>query len=365
MKRVVAMMSGTSMDGIDVALLETDGERVGGFGPHSSFGYGQAERALLLAAKADARGVAASGERRGAMAEAETLVNRLHADAVRAFLRDHDIDADSIDLVGFHGQTVFHAPERGITVQLGDGAALARELGLPVAWDFRSADVAAGGQGAPLAPVWHRALAAHAGLDEPLVALNLGGVANVTFIAPGHELAAFDTGPANALIDDLVSARAGLKLDEGGRLAAAGRVDEAALARLMDNPYFAAPYPKSLDRDVFDMDAVAVLPLEDAAATLAAFTAHSVAAGIGLLPARPLRIVASGGGARNPVMLSMIGEATGAEVVTADALGWSAAAMEAQAFAYMAARVAKGLPITFPMTTGVREAMTGGRISRP
>jgi len=358
------MMSGTSMDGIETALIETDGERVFAFGPHEGFPFDPRSRELLVAAKEAARQVGSSGERNEAMTRAEALVGELHVAALRRFLERHAIAPGSVDLIGFHGQTVFHAPRRGITVQLGDPHALCEAFGCDVAFDFRSADVAAGGEGAPLAPAYHRALVAMSDLPRPVIVLNLGGVANITCIDETGGMIAFDTGPANALLDDFVAARTGRAFDEDGRLAAAGTVDEGALARLMANDYFAMPYPKSLDRDAFDAAPAGTLPDADGAATLTAFTARSIAAAIPLLPARPRLVVAAGGGARNPVMLRMIAAETGVETIPAERAGWTAQAIEAQCFAYLAARVKRGLPITFPMTTGVPEPLTGGRIVR-
>jgi Predicted molecular chaperone distantly related to HSP70-fold metalloproteases len=361
----LGLMSGTSMDGVDAAILRTDGERVTAFGPRSFRPYDDTERAAIRAALAPARDLADRTARPEPLARAEAVVTNAHVEAVHGLAAAAAAEGIAVDLVGFHGQTVFHAPERGLTVQIGDGARLARETGFPVVFDLRAADVAAGGQGAPVAPVYHRALAERIGLALPAVVLNLGGVANVTLLAAGADPIAFDTGPANALMDDLLMRREGLAFDDGGRIAAGGRIDEAILARLLDHPYFAAPWPKSLDRDAFDAGPVEGLATADALATLAAFTARSIAAGLDLLPQRPALIVAAGGGARNPALLRHISDATGVPVTTADEAGLSGDFIEAEAFAYLAARSLKGLPLTFPGTTGVKAPTTGGVLARP
>ncbi|ODN69787.1 anhydro-N-acetylmuramic acid kinase [Methylobrevis pamukkalensis] len=361
----LGLMSGTSMDGVDAAVIRTDGERIDAFGPTFFRPYTDDERTTLRAALAEARHMTDRNARPPALAGAEKVVTDAHRDVVRR-LAALTLDAGAIvDLVGFHGQTVFHAPERGLTVQIGDGARLARETGLPVVHDLRAADVGAGGQGAPLVPVYHRALAAHVGLDLPVAILNLGGVANITLLDAEADPVAFDTGPANALMDDLLMRREGLRFDDGGRIAASGSVDELALARLMAHPHFAAPWPKSLDRDAFDAGPVDHLATPDALATLAAFTAASIAAAVALLPARPRRIVAAGGGANNPELLRHIALATALAVTPAGSLGLSGNFLEAEAFAFLAVRSRRGLPLTFPGTTGVARPTTGGLLALP
>lgn len=352
----LGLMSGTSMDGIDLAVLTTDGETVSAFGPAATLPYPAALRRDLGALVAS--GAADPAARRAL----EPAVTDAHAAAIERFLDEHGIARDSIDLVGFHGQTVLHRPEQRLTCQLGDGARLATRLGLPVVNDFRSADVAAGGQGAPFAPLYHAALAA--ALDRPVGVLNLGGVGNMTYI-DADTVIAFDTGPANAMIDDWVAAKCGVAFDQGGRIAATGRVDAAALDRLLDNPFFAARPPKSLDRNDFSPDPVAGLPPEDGAATLTAFTARSVARGLDHLPARPRRWLVTGGGRNNPTMMRMLRDALGVPVDPVEAVGWNGDALEAQAFGFLAVRSRRGLPLSLPTTTGVPAPMTGGRLHHP
>jgi anhydro-N-acetylmuramic acid kinase len=359
---VLGLMSGTSMDGVDAAVLVTDGETIAGFGPHGFRPYTADERATLRAALVEVRSLIDRTARPGALAEAERIVTAAHGEAVEALRAEHpDL---RVDLVGFHGQTVFHAPERRLTVQIGDGLALARRIGVPVIYDFRAADVAAGGQGAPLVPVYHRALVEMAGLSGITAIVNIGGVANVTRIGTDGELVAGDTGPGNALIDDFIRMRTGRAMDANGEIAAMGRVDLEVLSALLDNPWFERPMPKSLDRHAFSLDAVARLSNEDGAATLAAFTSRTIVKGI-VMAGGAQRIVVAGGGASNPVLMAMLAEDAGMAVKSAADLGWSPDFIEAEAFAYLAARSVRGLPLTFPGTTGAPKPMTGGARADP
>jgi len=366
----IGLMSGTSYDGVDVALINTDGETIGRIGPTGYRAYDDAERAVVRRAIAAATNLGGRGQRPEPLAEAERLLTAMHAEAVESFLVANGMTASDISVVGFHGQTVLHQPERRLTVQLGDGRALAKRLGIPVVYDFRAADVAAGGQGAPLVSVFHRAMVRMLGRPHPVVVLNLGGVANLTFI-DGEELCAFDVGPGNALIDDFVRLRSGLSHDADGALAAAGTVDESAVSRILAHPYFMRPPPKSLDRNEFrhwvaETGQLAKKSVEDGAATLAAITAAAVAAVPGLLPRMPRSWIAAGGGTRNRTLMRMLSERLAPTAIdTAGQGGWSADALEAQAFAYLAVRHLRQLPLTFPTTTGVRQPLTGGVLVRP
>lgn len=362
MLNVLGLMSGTSMDGVDAAILVTDGEKVAGQGPRLLRPYAETERKVLRLALAEARTLTDRYARPGVLAEAERIVTDAHAEAVETLLAENG--RPSVDLVGFHGQTVFHAPERRLTVQIGDGRALARRLGCRVVYDFRAADVAAGGQGAPFVPAYHRALVSTAGLGGDTVVVNIGGVANLTRVGVDGSLKAGDTGPGNALIDDFVRARTGAAMDKGGRHAGEGKVDEAVLAALLAHPFFTAPFPKSLDRDAFSLRPVAGLTVADGAATLAAFTARSIAEGVRRAGGAD-RIVVAGGGAHNPVILRMLGEAAGIPLTTAADLGWSVDFLEAEAFAFLAARSLASLPLSYPETTGVPRPMPGGRLADP
>ena len=373
----IGLMSGTSMDGVDVAAIRSDGRAIGvvrgpngalsELGPTGSRPYTDAEKSLLVAAKEEAKSLVDRTARPGLLAEAEALVTRAHAEAVERFLAEAGIPRDDVAVIGFHGQTVLHRPADRLTAQIGDGQALADRLGVPVVHDLRAADVAAGGEGAPLVPVFHRALAEACGYAPPLAILNIGGVANVTLIGEGDDMLAFDTGPGNALLDDLMREREGRDCDRDGATAARGRADEPLLAWLLAHPYFARRPPKSLDRDAFSHRMVGPLGLEDAAATLAAFTARSVAAALRWTALRPRRWIVAGGGARNPTLMARLGEALGPEVDLsgADELGLDGDHLEAQAFAFLAARSLAGLPLSYPTTTGVGEPTSGGVLARP
>ncbi len=369
--KVIGLMSGTSLDGVDAALIETDGETVSRFGPSATQPYREEEAALLRQAIEAARTLSDRTARPGVIAEAERTTTALHAGAIRAFLDDNAIDPSEIDVIGFHGQTVLHRPEEHLTVQIGDGAALAAQTGIPVVYDLRAADVAAGGQGAPLVPVYHRALAAVLHRPHPIAVLNIGGVANVTFINGIPDPYACDTGPGNALIDDFMRGRTGAVRDENGQAAARGRVDEAAVARVLKHSFFALKPPKSLDRNAFrewvtERAQLADKSVEDGAATLAAVTAATIATIVPHLPELPKTWIVCGGGASNPTLMRMLAARLApANVETASGAGWNADAIEAQAFAYMAVRSLRGLPITFPTTTGVSEPMTGGVLALP
>ncbi|KIZ42808.1 MULTISPECIES: anhydro-N-acetylmuramic acid kinase [Rhodopseudomonas] len=366
MLTAIGLMSGTSLDGVDVALIRTDGKRVASLGPSGYRAYSETERDLLRQALADAVDLPRREARPGSLGEAERAVTLAHAEAVAAFTAQHRIAREDIDIVGFHGQTVLHRPAQKLTVQIGDAAALAKAIRIPVMHDFRAADVAAGGQGAPLVPVYHRALAQALDRDGPIAVVNIGGVSNITYIDGADSLIACDTGPGNALLDDFVFAVTGQSFDAQGGLAAQGEPDRDWIARALAHPFFALPPPKSLDRNDFAALRLGQIAPDDGAATLTAFTAAAIARIVPLLPKPPKSWIVTGGGARNLTMLRMLRETLApASVEAADALGWSADAMEAQAFGFLAARGLKGLPLSYPATTGVTLPMTGGLIKRP
>ncbi len=367
--RVLGFMSGTSLDAVDMAVLDTNGETISAFGPAGERKLSDATRSLVLAATE-----AAKSWPRGALvppefAPAARAVAREHFDAANAFLAREGMVWRDIELIGFHGQTVLHErPTAGLvgrTVQLGDSQLLARLAGVPVAYDFRTADVAAGGEGAPLAPIYHLARAKASGLQPPSAVLNVGGVANVTLFGERANPLAFDTGPGNGMMDLLVQARGLGRFDADGRLAAAGHVNEAVLEGYLAHPYFLAPAPKSLDRYAFSLEPLSRLGVEDACATLAAFTAEAIARGLRLAAEPPRVLVVSGGGRSNPELMRVLANRAPCEVVAAESVGWRGDALEAEAFAYLAARTLRGLPISFPTTTGAPQPMTGGRIVRP
>ncbi len=355
MPRTIGLMSGTSLDGVDAAWIDTDGESIATFGPTVTIPYERKMRIDLRQALKVAPSLAPDS------ALIVSLIERLtdaHAQAVEAVGR-------AADLIGFHGQTILHRPERRRTWQIGDAAALAARVGLPVAYDFRSADVAAGGQGAPLVPVFHAALARD--LPKPLAVLNIGGVANVTWIGADGALVACDTGPGNGPLDDWTMRHTGQPFDRDGALALSGRKDDGVLDRLLAHAYFGRPSPKSLDRLDFAQalhdSGLESLSPADGAATLAAFTARAVAATA--MPETPVRWLVCGGGRHNPAIMAALRDALAAPVEPVEAVGWNGDALEAQCFGFLAARVAAGLPLSFPGTTGVPTPMLGGRMVNP
>ena len=361
MKCALGLMSGTSMDGIDVALIRTDGQMQVERGPAMNFPYSDAQRTLIRAGIGDARLCKRSGDRPGRLAEIEHELTEVHGAALSAFLRKKHIDRETIDVVGFHGQTVAHRPVENVTVQLGDGRLLAELARRPVVFDLRQRDVQAGGQGAPLVPIYHQALLARAS-DGPVAVLNIGGVANVTWIGKDGTLLAFDTGPGNAMIDDWVHAKTGAPFDRDGHLAARGQVDKEALAGLMDDAFFDASPPKSLDRDHFDGARVGHLTAGDGAATLAEFTAQSIARAEDWFPQAVKTWVVTGGGRKNSDLMQRLRANLRASVHAAEDFKLDGDSVEAEAWAYLAVRATLGLPITFPGTTGVAKPLTGGTI---
>lgn len=350
---VVGLMSGTSLDGIDAALIETDGETVSAFGPSVTVPYPADFRARLAAALGRPSGHEA----------VEAELTRRHADAVRDLLSRLTAGRPSPELAGFHGHTVYHRPDESVTVQIGDGRALARSLGIPVVNDFRSTDVAAGGQGAPLAPLYHVALLAD--VELPAAVLNLGGMANLTWVARGRPPIAFDTGPGNALIDRWIERHTGRPFDEGGALAASGTVSQDVVADYLADPFFHRSPPKSVDRLDFSLDGAAGLSVEDGAATLVEVTAATVVQAVAHLPEAPARWYVTGGGRRNRYMMARLAARLGVPCDPVEALGWQGDALEAQAFAFLAMRSRRGLPLSLPTTTGVARPVTGGRLHPP
>lgn len=356
--RALGAMSGTSLDGVDAAVLETDGVRIKGFGPSEYLSYSPEQRAILHAALGNWLGET--------LEPATDVVMEAHRALLGAFAE--------VDLIGFHGQTVAHAPRAQGTLQLGDGAALAESFGVPVVWNFRSADIELGGEGAPLAPFFHFACAKWIEADGPIAFLNLGGVGNITWVDPSFEkpeddgaLLAFDTGPANAPINDLVQVRLGVPYDAGGEIAANGTVETGALELFLAEPFFARMPPKSLDRNDFAemVELVRELNNADATATLTAMCAAGVAEAMQHCPRPPSQVLVTGGGRHNPVLMKMLEVSLDCPVAPVEAVGLDGDMLEAQAFAYLAVRVARGLPTSCPGTTGVSAAVAGGTLSVP
>lgn len=352
-------MSGTSLDGVDAAMILTDGRRVHRFGPHAFRPYSADERAVLRQALGHWPG-------EPHVRRAAEVVEAAHAEILARFT--------GAEVIGFHGQTLAHDPHGRGTHQAGDGGLLARLLGVPVVWDFRTADVRLGGEGAPLAPFYHFALAQWMGATEPLAILNIGGVANVTWIDPraaapeaDGALLAFDTGPGNALIDDLVHARLGLPFDRDGEVAASGQVAQAVVDDFLASAYFRRMPPKSLDRNGFPALAAAAgaLSTADGAATLVVATVAGIAAAAEHFPAPVARLLVAGGGRHNPVIMRGLARACSCPVQPVEEAGIDGDMLEAAAFAHLAVRVMRGLPTSCHSTTGVAAAVGGGRISRP
>ena len=350
----LGLMSGTSMDGIDVALIETDGENVFSLGPACTVPYTPKLEQLIRDALGD----------RADNPELVRDITDAHAVAVSTILSQHPEFKNKITIVGLHGHTVAHLPDEGITIQIGDGARLAEKTGFDVVYDFRAADVAAGGQGAPLAPLYHEALSRD--LDGPLSIVNIGGISNVTWVDPARDVppVAFDTGPGNALLDDWVRSTTDMPFDRNGIVSSAGHCDGTTLNKLLDNPYFEAPPPKSLDRLDFDIAAVTGLSPEDGAATLVRFTCETITANLAHVPTLPKRLLVTGGGRHNPNMMRMLAQISGFDVDPVESAGWDGDAIEAQAFAFLAVRSLRGLPLSLPSTTGVPRPMPGGRLAR-
>jgi anhydro-N-acetylmuramic acid kinase len=358
--RAIGLMSGTSIDGIDAALVETDGincVRPLGFMPNP---YEMSFRKKLRSLLGNS-----SGTRDPAVAAFERELTELHAEIVRKF-REQVVGADAdIDLIGFHGQTLWHQPKKRATIQIGDGALLSKTTNIPVINDFRSADVKAGGNGAPLVPLYHRALAAK--LPKPVAILNIGGVSNVTWIGgeADNEIIAYDVGPGNAMIDDWVLHHTGEAYDEYGLLAASGHADMAVVDRVLANKFFRQKPPKSIDRDMFKNLTPEGLSHADGAATLTMITARAVAAGMKFMPKKPDRLYVTGGGRHNNTLMRWIADHAQISVSPVDDLGWSGDGLEAEAFAYLAVRSYLGLPLSVPGTTGVPVPMTGGTLHLP
>jgi len=362
---IVGFMSGTSLDGVDAALLRTDGETISAFGPWLSRPFSAQERSVLSEAVEAALAWRWDGPSPECFGRAAETLVRAHGDAFEELMRR--ARGISPVMAGFHGQTVLHQPpaegRMGRTLQLGDARALAARLGVPVVYDLRQSDIRAGGHGAPLAPVYHRALLGEG--EGWRFAVNIGGVANITACGPSGRLIAFDSGPGNGPIDEWISEHGLGEFDIGGETALRGAVDANRLERWLSAPFFAQAAPRSADRRQFRADLATGLSLEDGAASLAALTAESIIRSIKAIGVRPEKVVVMGGGRRNRAIMNRLREAFGAALLDADELGWRGDAIEAEAWAYLAARSARGLPINFPNTTGAPRPMSAGEWSAP
>lgn len=365
----LGLMSGTSLDGVDAAFLETDGERIIRFGPGLTQDYTASDRDTLTQATQAALRWQFSGSAPNSFAAAEDVIARAHIAAVTSVCNAHPDWANKLDIIGFHGQTVLHHPpigaQKGRTLQLGHGQALADRFGVPVAYDFRSDDVAAGGQGAPLAPIYHKALTEYSDIKGPCAVLNIGGVSNVTLI-DAENLIATDCGPGNGPLDNWMLEKTGSEYDAGGRKSLGGIPDFTRIYAWLEAEFFKKPFPKSADRYDFDvLSDITDLTAKDGAATLAAFSALSIEKSLRDIELVPDTLIICGGGRYNKAMLWMLREHLSADVKTAEHMGWNGDAVEAEAFAYLAVRTKLGLPISFPMTTGAPKPMMGGRVAVP
>ncbi len=366
LRTALGMMSGTSMDGIDIALIRTDGRDKVERGPSMMFPYDVELRSKLKRALVEAAGMENRDERSEFLRETERWITKLHVKGIEHFLEENRLSASTVDVIGFHGQTVVHRPNDGFTVQLGDGDLLAAQTGIPVVFDMRANDMAHGGQGAPLAPIYHQALAAS--LEEsnqncqPVMFINIGGISNITYV--GEALIAFDAGPGNGLIDQWIEFNGIGQFDEGGKLASKGRVIQDIVNEYMSVPWFGENPRRSLDRGDFPPLQSETVSIEDGARTLARLTAESILNSAKLLPHMPMLWIVCGGGRNNPVIMQDLRELAQKngvlKVITAEAGGFNGDSIEAEAWAYMAVRSLEGLPLTFPGTTGVSEPVSGG-----
>ncbi len=380
-KIALGLMSGTSLDGVDAAFLKTDGEHIIQFGPRILKPYSSRHKRALESATQAALRWQFSGASPNSFAEVETIIHETHLDAVKSLCAQAPDWASRLDIIGLHGQTVLHHPasptRRGQTLQLGNGQKLANATGVAVAYDFRQADVQAGGQGAPLAPIYHKALVEFGVLPGVTAVLNFGGVGNVSLICTGAgdaaPLIASDTGPANGPLDQWISYHGVGDYDKGGHYSLAGIPKFTVIDQWLKRHFFTRPVPRSADRYDFDvLPDLKGLSLEDGAASLAAFSVHSVALTLAQMQEQILKghnrldaVILCGGGRHNKAIRWLLAEHLGVAVKTAEDMGWDSDAIEAQAFAYLAVRTLKSLPISFPLTTGVPRPLTGGRIALP
>lgn len=366
-RTALGLMSAPGLEGIDVAMLVTDGQRISVFGPTFTHAYTATEQALLRRAVELAADLNDRAARPGLLADAERMLTDAHAAAVESALAEAGMSAGEIDVIGFHGHTVLHDPKRRLTVQLGDAGRLARRVGIPVVSDFRAADVAAGGEGAPLSPVYLAALVSRSELSLPIAVLTVDATAHLTVVGPGGptDIVAFDSSPALSVLDAWAGRMPGAGFAALDALAKAGSVDDVALSALLDNPYFDTLPPKSLTPGVATLAPLANLTPADGAATLVAYIAEAVAYGLDLVVDRPASIVVAGPGGNLAALMAALAERTEAEIVGAETFDWSPDHLEAQAFAFLAVRHLEGMAQSFPATTGVPQPCPGGVLTLP
>ena len=363
----IGLMSGTSLDGVDAAIIKTDGNQVIRFGKACHIPYTVEQREQLQEAFARAKRENNPNVRSNSILIAEGVINRLHLDAINEIISINQLQKNDIEVIGFHGQTLLHKPEKGWSWQIGDGSELAENTGIKVVNDFRRFDVENGGQGAPLVPIFHRALLPNDETDFPVALLNIGGVANLTWFngRDPNDMVAFDTGPGNALLDDWIRKHSDLPYDKDGEISSKGNVQEILVNDLMNHDYFKEMPPKSLDRDAFDVSSLSMLSVEDGATTLIAFTVNAIKMAEVMCPDFVKKWYVCGGGAHNPTMMQMLSDELYGDVESISSIGFDGDYVEAEAFAYLAVRRIYNLPITFPGTTGINEPSTGGKVHMP
>ncbi|MEZ5756929.1 MAG: anhydro-N-acetylmuramic acid kinase [Emcibacteraceae bacterium] len=363
----IGLMSGTSLDGIDAALIKSDGQSIRRFGRPFHMTYNREQRDQLKAALKEARNAGKPTNANKLINDTEQLITALHAEVVRELLKQNNLKTTDIDVIGFHGQTLLHGPNEGWSWQIGDGEKLSKMLNITVVNDLRRYDVEHGGQGAPMVPVYHQAIVREIAEDFPVGLINFGGVANITWIGgrDSENLLAFDTGPANAMLDDWIRKHTDYIYDQDGKFSKKGIVNREILSGWMKNKYFEIKPPKSLDRDDFNVDEVNRLSLEDGAATLAAFSVEALKVASGQCPQPVKKWYVCGGGAHNLTIMKMLKEALACDVGPISDLGFDGDFIEAEAFAYLAVRHLYNLPITFPGTTGISKPSTGGIVHKP
>ncbi|MEM9204808.1 MAG: anhydro-N-acetylmuramic acid kinase [Pseudomonadota bacterium] len=368
--RAIGFMSGTSLDGVDAAGIVTDGDRVIETGPSVFIPYSTDDQAVLSEALKAAQLIEGRDDQAPVFQIASQVVFDRHIEAFDAIRGQNTDWVNGCSLIGFHGQTVVHKPDIRFTYQVGSPRSLADALGIPVVGDLRLNDVKSGGEGAPLVPAYHGAVAHHLSVEAPVVFVNIGGVANITSVET--DLLAFDTGPGNALIDDWVRRHDRGRMDEGGKLGLEGKVEEGLVREFLANSFFDERPPKSLDRDSFTLEAITELSLEDGCATLAAMTGAAIAKSERWMRDKPGTWILLGGGRKNQAIVSALQSRVSGRVIVAEEIQTNTAKfrldgdmLEAQAFAYLAVRSVKGLPITFPGTTGVDAPLTGGALFTP
>jgi len=360
----LGLMSGTSMDGIDLAMMKTDGENRIERGRCAAFPFTCSQRKVIERAVLAAHEADSASYRNEAMREAELVVTRVHVEAVQSFLNREGMDTGQVDLIGFHGQTVLHRPQEGFTIQLGDGQALADATGISTVFHMRTNDMKNAGQGAPLVPVYHQAIAHSENLQQPVCFVNIGGISNLSYVH-GEDLIAFDCGPGNALIDQWMQSQAGIPMDQDGAIASEGRVISSVVKRYLSAGFFHDSAPKSLDRSDFPPLDTGTLELADGARTLARVTAEAIANGQQHLPEEPVIWIIAGGGRHNPNIMKDLRDLLKGDVLQASDIGLNGDMLEAEAWSYLAVRSKRGLPLTFPTTTGCKEPTTGGVLYNP